>query len=369
MPNFREQVRDGITTIQPYVPGLTDDELKHKYGLSRVIKLNANENALGPSPLALDAIREELGNLHHYPDGGSSLLKEAIADFHGVHKDNVLVGNGSDDLIKLISEAFLAPGDEIVVPFPSFSQYEFGAQVMEARVTRVPLNDDFTYDVESLARAVTSHTKFIYLCSPNNPTGTILTKQEMYWLLEHLPAHVIVIVDLAYNDYSTNPERVMEDDRLLRDGRVVFLHTFSKLYGLAGLRVGYGIAHPDFWSFVNLVREPFNVNRVAQRAAVAALKDEAHRKASIQLAVDSKAFYATAFAELGFEYVPTEANFIFVKTGDGVKTMRALMEQGVMVRAGFAGVSEYVRITFGTPEENEACVQALKSTVKPAMES
>ncbi|WP_188882707.1 histidinol-phosphate transaminase [Alicyclobacillus cellulosilyticus] len=356
------RVRAGIEHIEPYVPGLTDDELKARYGLSEVVKLNANENALGPSPLALAAIQQELQVLHHYPDGASFLLRDEIARFHGVRPEQVLVGNGSDELIKLLAETFLEPEDEVVMPFPSFSQYAFGASVMRAKTRLVPLGPGFTYDVEALAAAVTERTKLVFCCSPNNPTGTVMTQAEAEWLLAQLPEHVVLVIDAAYNDYSRNPKRVM-GERLLHDPRVVILHTFSKLYGLAGLRVGYGLAHAELWSFVNRVREPFNVNRLAQRAAAAALQDEAHRQASQELALRSKRFYLEVCQALGLEAPEPEGNFILVRTGDGRATAQAMMARGVMVRTNFAGLDEYVRITFGTDRENELCAEALRAVV------
>ncbi|OFW76906.1 MAG: histidinol-phosphate transaminase, partial [Alicyclobacillus sp. RIFOXYA1_FULL_53_8] len=291
--------RDGIATIQPYVPGLTDDELKVRYGLSEVVKLNANENALGPSPLAIEAVRQEIQSAHHYPDGTSGLLRQAIAQFHAVSENNVLVGNGSDDLIKLLSETFLEQGDEVIVPFPSFSQYSFGAAIMRANVKAVPLKPDFTIDVEAMVAQVTDKTKLVYICSPNNPTGDVLMMDAAQWLLDRLPEQVVVVMDLAYNDYSLRADRVQETEALLADPRIAFIHTFSKLYGLAGLRVGYGLAHPDLWSYVNRVREPFNVNRLAQRAGVAALADAKHRQASIEHAQKGRAFYQQLASELG----------------------------------------------------------------------
>ncbi len=359
MVSIAQKVRTGVGDIQPYVPGITDDELKHRFGLHEVIKLNANENALGSSPRALAAIRAELETLHLYPDGGSTLLREAIAKFYAIDAGQVLAGNGSDNIIKMLSETFLQPGDNIVVPFPSFSQYNFGAHVMGAHVINAPLRSDFSYDVEALARAVNDQTKLVYLCSPNNPTGTILKHSEAEWLLQHLPEHVMVLIDLAYNDYSTNPDRVVETPELLADPRVVTLHTFSKLYGLAGLRVGYALASEEVWNYVHRVREPFNVNRLAQRAAAAALDDEEHRRNSQKHAAASQAYWSEQMTRVGLTAVPTEANFILVRTGDGRKTVQDLMQRGVMVRAGFAGLDEYVRITFGTQAENEACVRAL----------
>lgn len=360
MFQVERQVRSNIAGIQPYSPGLTDDELKQLYGLRRVIKLNANENALGPSPLAVEAIRQELQTLHHYPDGSSELLRQAISAFHHIEPSHVFVGNGSDDIIKLLSETFLEYGDDIVVPSPSFSQYGFGAAIMRANVISVPLDANFQYDMSAFVQAITEKTKFVYLCSPNNPTGTFLRQEQVDWLVERLPEHVVLILDLAYNDYSTEPTRVVETDALLANPRVVVLHTFSKLYGLAGLRVGYGLASPQLWSYVHRVREPFNVNRVAQRAAVAALQDNAHRVASQRHVAESRQYYEQAAQELGYDVVPTEGNFVLMKTGDAIGTMKGLMTQGVMVRAGFNGLDGYVRITFGTEEENEACIEALK---------
>lgn len=364
MFRVEDRVRGGIDQIQPYTPGLTDDELKHRYGFDSVVKLNANENALGPSPLAVEAMRGELEMVHHYPDGGSELLRLAIADFHGLAPDGVLVGNGSDDIIKLISETFLEPTDEIVTPFPTFSQYGFGAAIMRSQVRTVPLRPDYTYDVEALAGAVSGRTKLIYLCSPNNPTGTVLTQSELRWLLDALPETVAVVMDLAYNDYSARDDRAIDDASLFADPRIVTLHTFSKLYGLAGLRVGYGLANPALLNYVHRVREPFNVNRIAQRAASAALQDVVHRARSQAHAQSSRAFYERAVQQLGLWAPEAEGNFILVRTGDGRRTTQFMMERGVMVRTGFAGLEAYVRITFGTPEENERCVEALEASLK-----
>lgn len=364
MLNHVTRARQGIIEIKPYVPGLTDDELKKMYGLREIVKLNANENALGPSRLARASIEQELDLLHMYPDGSSGRLREAIASFHGVDVSHVLAGNGSDDLIKLISEAFLEDGDEVVVPSPSFSQYSFGAAIMRAKVKQVPLHEDFTYDVERLLDAVSEKTKLLYLCSPNNPTGTILTEDQLEFLLRKLPDHVLVILDFAYNDYSENDRRAIVSRRLLEDARVCALHTFSKLYGLAGLRVGYGLAHAGFWDAVNRVREPFNVNRIAQRAAAAALQDEFHRVQSRALARDSMAVYRRFGQETGIWVVPAEGNFVLVKTGQARRVTEAMMTEGVMIRSGFAGLDDFVRITFGTPEENEACIRGLRKVLQ-----
>ncbi len=360
------QLRDGVASIHPYVPGITDDEIKKMYGLQKVIKLNANENALGSSPLALRAVESELQKLYLYPDGSSELLRHAVADFHQVSFQQVLVGNGSDDLIKLISETFLDDGDEVVVPHPSFSQYGFGAAIMRANMKLVHLNADFTYDVEAILHAVTKKTKLVYLCSPNNPTGTILTSKQFRWLLERLPDYVVVVVDLAYNDYSENPERIIETEDFFQDPRVCFLHTFSKLYGLAGLRIGYGVGHKELWSYVNRVREPFNVNRLAQRAGAVALSDEQHRRASRLHASASRKQFGK-LEQHGVAVTPSEGNFILVKTGDGKQTIQKMMEHGILIRGGFRDLDDYVRITFGLEDENEVCIRELLNVLQKTM--
>ncbi|GMA55958.1 histidinol-phosphate aminotransferase [Alicyclobacillus sacchari] len=362
MFNPNVQVRPNVKDIEPYKPGLSNEQLRKELGDRPLVKLNSNENTLGPSPMALRAMEHELPKLHLYPDGGSDLVKAAIAEHHDVQPDQVFVGNGSDDIIKLLSETFLDAGDEIVTPFPTFSQYTFGAQVMKAKVNLAPLRADFTYDIEALLAAVTERTKLLYLCTPNNPTGTVLKQVEFDELMERLPEHVFVIVDMAYDNYATDPERFQFNAQALKRPNVCFLHTFSKLYGLAGLRVGYAIGNPEVFAYVHRVREPFNVNRIAQVGAIAALSDFEHVKRSQALALASRRQYQ-ALREMGMYVVPSEANFVLVQVGDGMRVFEALRKQAILVRAGFAGLESYVRISFGTESENEVCIAALRKVV------
>lgn len=363
MFNTEVRVRKSLKNIHPYQPGVSEDTLRKQFGDRVLVKLNSNENALGPSPLAIKALEQELSKLHLYPDGGSELLRQAIAKHHGVSEFEVFAGNGSDDIIKLLSETFLEAGDEIVVPFPSFSQYGFGAEVMDAHIRSVPLNADFSYDVEALLAAVGERTKLLYLCTPNNPTGTILKRSEFDWLMERLPSHVFVVADLAYNNYGTSEDRFQVTPDVLKYPNVAYLHTFSKLYGLAGLRVGYALGHEAVWSYVHRVREPFNVNRLAQRAAVAALEDVEHVRQSRALAEVSRTQYSELTGH-GLNIIPSEANFILVETGNGVETFEALRKEGILVRAGYPGLEKFVRVTFGLPDENTACIAALTRYVK-----
>lgn len=352
------RVRSILKNIHPYEPGVSEDTLRKQFGDRTLVKLNSNENALGPSPRAIQAIQDELFKLHLYPDGTSELLRRAIAQHHAVKEDEVFVGNGSDDIIKLLSETFLDAGDEIVTPFPSFSQYGFGAEVMNATICPVPLRENFSYDIEAMLDAVTERTKIMYLCTPNNPTGTILEQAEFDWLMDRLPAHVFVVVDLAYDNYATSPQRFQLTADALTYPNVAYLHTFSKLYGLAGLRVGYALGNRDVWRYVHRVREPFNVNRLAQRAGAAALTDTEHVRDSRALGVRSRLQYAS-LEEHGFEIVPTDANFLLVKTGSGLQTFEQLRADGILVRAGYPGLDSYVRITFGLDEENVRCIEGL----------
>ncbi|SIS64611.1 histidinol-phosphate transaminase [Alicyclobacillus vulcanalis] len=358
MSDVTSRVRGNLAAIEPYQPGLSDETLRRTLGDRRIIKLNSNENALGPSPLALEAIRRELPRLHLYPDGASDLVREAIARHHGVLPDQVLVGNGSDDIIKLISETFLEPGDEIVVPHPSFSQYGFGAQVMDASVRPVPLTSDFTYDVDAIAEAVTPRTKIVYLCTPNNPTGTVMKQAEFDALIDRIPGDVFVVVDMAYDNYALDASRLTLKPEILHRDNVGFLFTFSKLYGLAGLRVGYLVAHPNVIQYIHRVREPFNVNRVAQVGAIAALDDVDHVRRSQALASEARYQYGK-LVEHGLRVVPSEANFCLVEVGDGRAVFEALMRRAILVRTGFRGLESYVRITFGTSEENALCIAQL----------
>jgi histidinol-phosphate aminotransferase len=370
MFQVKNRIRPGVEHIQPYLPGLSDEDMRTQFGVNRVLHLDANENALGSSPRAIEAIHQALPTLNLYPDGASQALKAAIAAHHGVPVDEVFIGNGSDNILKLIAETFLDPGDEVVSPTPSFPQYGFGAAIMRATVQRVPLVEDFAYDVEALLDAVGPKTKIVFACSPNNPTGTIVTAAQAEWLVDRLPEDVLLVLDLAYNDYSINPMRVVETSRLLRDPRVIILHTFSKLYGLAGLRVGYGLARPEVWNYVNRVREPFNVNRLAQAGAAAALTDETHRIQSQTHAQQSRLFYESLAQDFNLTAAPTEANFIWLGMEDAKRVADALLTYGIMVRAGFPGYSGFMRLTFGTPEENNWVAQAfgrisLQGIVKP----
>ncbi len=362
MSSIKDLGRKVIFSISPYVPGKPIEEVERQLGITGVIKLASNENPLGPSPMAVDAMRQALGRVSNYPDSNCYYLKKELALHLGCREDNLAFGNGSDELLKQIAETFLNPGDEILFAQPSFSEYEFVARVMDAKPIAVPLKSDFTYDLDAMLQKINSRTKLIFICNPNNPTGTIITASELFDFLNKVPEGVIVILDEAYHEYVTDP-RYPNSLELIEEGKnVIILRTFSKIYGLAGLRIGYGIASPEIISMIQRVREPFNVNLMAQEAARASLYDKDHLMESKNLVIMGREYLYRAFDKLGLRYIPTQANFIFVDVNrDSVTLFNSLLRQGVIVRTGdIFGYPSYIRVTIGTPEQNERFINCLE---------
>jgi len=354
------QMRPTIHEMEPYVPGKPIAEVQKEYGIQDVIKLASNENPLGPSEKVKDAIRNILDDLHRYPDGSASAVKAALAQHFELSEDYFIVGNGSDEVIKLLSETFLQPGDEVVLPVPSFSEYLFGTLLMAAKPVTVALQSDFTYDVDAMLAAITPRTKMLYLCSPNNPTGTYATKEQLDRLINELPEGVVVVLDEAYNEYAVAGDYPQGTDYVRSEKPVIVMRTFSKLYALAALRIGYAIAHPTIISFVNRVREPFNVNTVAQVAAVTALSDEEHVALARETNERGKAILYAGFDAMGLHYIPTQTNFILVDVeNEAMGVFDALMRRGLIVRSGFAGLPTWIRVTVGKEHENERLLREL----------
>jgi len=357
--------RQEILDIKPYVPGKPIEEVEREFGIKQVIKLASNENPLGPSPKAVEALKSKIKDIYMYPDGSCYYLKGAIAQKLGAEEENILVGNGSDEIIKLISEAYLYPGDEVIIPKPSFSEYEFGAKVMGGKCVFSPLKD-FRIDLFDMLEKLTSKTKMIYVCNPNNPTGTIVYREEVEQFLNEVPDHILVIFDEAYYEYVTDSHYPQTVNYVL-EGRpnVVVLRTFSKIYGLAGLRVGYAVGPSSVIADVDRVREPFNVNMLAQAAAVAALEDEEHVKRSFEINNEGKSFLYDKFEKLGIKYWPTEANFIWADIGKNVKEVfQEMLRKGVIIRTGdIFGYNTFVRITIGTPEQNKRLIEVLEEVL------
>ncbi|MDO8729802.1 MAG: histidinol-phosphate transaminase [Candidatus Omnitrophota bacterium] len=349
-----------LESVTPYIPGKPIEEVQRELGLPTVIKLASNENPLGPSPKAVEAIRNALPSLHRYPDGSSFYLVRKLAAHLGVAPEQLIIGNGSDEIITLAVRAFVEPGEEIVIAHPTFLIYKIAGQLAEARVRTVPLKD-FRYDLAAMRKAVTPKTKMVFIANPDNPTGSYVTKAEVEAFLESLSPEVIVFFDEAYAELADVPD--YPDTRPLLGKRpVIIARTFSKAYGLAGLRVGYGMAPKELVEAMNRVREPFNVNSLAQVAAAAALEDTQHLEATRRLLREEKKKLNGALKEMGFSCVPSATNFILFHAGPKAGELaQALLKKGIIVRHLQAwDLPEFLRVTVGLAVENDAFIQNLK---------
>ena len=357
--------RPCLENITPYVPGKPIEEVERELGLTDVIKMASNENPLGPSPLAVEAIKEYLPKISLYPDGNSYYLKKALAGRYALEESNIVIGNGADELIVLLGAAYLNPGDEIIMAKPSFSEYEFSARLMDAVTVHVP-SKDYRHDLEAMAEAITDRTKIVYICNPNNPTGTVITHEELQQFLKKLPPGVLVVIDEAYYEYVGDPSFPRSLEFLEQGYNVFILRTFSKIYGLAGLRVGYGMAKEEIIADLNTVSEPFNVNSLAQVAARAALDDQGHLAAVRKVNEGGKEYLAQEFTEMGLFHLPTEANFIFVEVGvDSRELFQKLMHKGVIIRAGgIFGYPQFIRVSISTEKANRFFIKALRECLE-----
>jgi len=359
--------RSCLDLIKPYVPGKPVEEVERELGLKNVIKLASNENPLGPSPLAMEAAERLLPRLNYYPDGNCFILKQALAEKLSLTPDQLIIGNGSDELLSMITRAYINPGDESLSVSPSFSEYDFSMCVMGGIPRQIPLTGkNFTYDLAALAAAVNDRTRLIFLCSPNNPTGSLADPVELDHFISELPSGILVVLDQAYFEYTDLQGTGAGLDYIKAGYPVIVLRTFSKIYGLAGLRVGYGAAPADVAADLNRVREPFNVNSVAQAAALAALEDEVHLQRSRSLVERGRIQLAEGLKKLGLDPVPTQANFYFVdlKT-DSRKVFQELLRRGIIVRSGdIFGYPTFIRVTFGTVEQNCIFLEVLGEVLK-----
>lgn len=358
------RVREGILKIKPYVPGKPAEEVQRELGISHVVKLASNENPLGPSPRSIEAMKEAASRMHIYPDGNSFYLKEALASHLGMAPSNFLIGNGSDEIIKMIAETFLEEGEEVIWGDPSFSEYEFATLVMGGRGVPVKLRD-FSFALGDIKAAVNERTRIIFLCSPNNPTGTIIKRSEFKEFISGLREDIIVVLDQAYIEYVQDPEYADGIEEVREGYNLILLRTFSKVYGLAGLRIGYAIARPELISFISRVKEPFNVNAMAQVAALSALEDEEHLNRSRRLIMEEKVYLYSELAKRGLAYVPTEANFIFIDIKmNSREFFEKMLRKGVIIRTGdIFGFPTFIRLTIGRREENERFLRAFDEVV------
>jgi len=363
---MRRLVRQNILSVKNYIPGKPIEEVRREEGLREVIKLASNENCLGPSPRALDAIRKNLKNINRYPDSSSFYLRKKLARRLKVSEDSLIFGNGSDEIIGMAVRTFVNEGDECIIAKPTFLIYEIVSQAQNAKVKLVPLTDDLRHDLKNMKRNVTEKTKIVFIANPDNPTGTYVTKNELDEFLKGLPGGVIVFLDEAYFEFADHGYKDYPNglDYLERPGLII-ARTFSKVYGLAGLRIGYGISNPEVISYMEKTREPFNVNSLAQAAALAALDDRAFLKKTLVHVGREKRFLYAAFKKMGLGYVKSATNFIVADVGQDSKAVfNKLLKAGVIVRDMKAwGFDSYIRVTIGTRKENRKFVEALRKIV------
>jgi histidinol-phosphate aminotransferase len=363
-PSSDSAIRPCITRLKPYRPGKPIDEVKRELGLTDVVKMASNENVLGPSPKAIEAMKQAAEEVWLYPDAECFHLKQALSQKFDYKPENFALGTGSDELLHLMALAYFNAGDEVVFAQPSFVVYESQVHVMDCVPRIVPLKN-LTHDLAAMRAAVNEKTKAVFICNPNNPTGTYNTQADVEAFMKNLPDHVLVIFDEAYYEYveATDYPRSL---RYVDEGRnVIVLRTFSKIYALAGARIGYAIAHESIIANLNRVREPFNVNSIAQAGAIASLDDDEQVERTRRMNGEGKRYLYAEFEKLGLPYAPTEANFIFVDTQhNSQEVFQGLLRQGVIVRTGdIFGMSTFIRVTIGTREMNERFIAALRKVL------
>ncbi len=349
-----------LRELVSYEPGKPIEDVARELGLKpeEIIKLASNENPLGPSPKALDAMRAMLDRSHFYPDGGGYYLREGIAAKLGLKRENVILGCGSNEVIEFIGKAFLNPGDEIVCARHAFVVYKLMATLFGATTVEVP-DPGFAHDLDAMAAAITPRTREVFIANPNNPTGTLLSQTEIDRFMDKVPEHVVVVFDEAYYEFLENPPDTL---KFVREGRnVVVLRTFSKIQGLANLRIGYGLAKPDLIDVLQKTRQPFNANGIAQAGALAGLADDDHQRKTRELTIVGRDHMQREFAALGLEFVPSFANFILVRVGDGKAVFQALLRKGIIVRdmTSYA-LPEWIRVSIGTAAQNARFLDELR---------
>jgi histidinol-phosphate aminotransferase len=356
--DISQLVPEWIRTLTPYQPGKPIEELEREYGVHNSIKIASNENPLGPSPKAVAAITAALPHLHLYPDGDCFYLKQRMAEKLGVDRSRLIFGNGSNELIEMIVRAFMRTGESIVIGEHAFAIYHLVAQAAGGRTIAVP-HKRFKFDLAAMAKAITADTRIVFLDNPNNPTGTIYTRNEWEAFLKAVPDNVFVVVDEAYFEFVD--EQNYPNSLAYQDGKhlLVTLRTFSKICGLAGVRVGYGISSPEIIDALNRIRQPFNVNSLAQIGALAALDDNDHTRRTQENNRQEIAYLRRELDRLGLEYAPSWGNFLLVKVGSGM--YQRLLPEGIIIRPmegyGFPG---YARVSIGTPPENERFIAAME---------
>jgi histidinol-phosphate aminotransferase len=355
-----------LHTLPVYQPGRPIEEVAREIGLppESIIKLASNENPLGASRLALAAMRQALAQVNLYPDGSAFYLKQRLATRLGVTPPHLILGNGSNEILELLGHALLAPDTEVVVSQYCFAVYPIVTALFGARLVVVPARN-FGHDLEAMLSAITSKTAIVFVANPNNPTGTAVAPEVLANFLERVPANVLVALDEAYVEFLANPLDLLTGIAGGSRTNLLLMRTFSKIYGLAGVRVGYGVGGTDLIAGLEKIRQPFNVNAIAQAGALAALEDRAHAERTKRVTLQGLKRYARVFKKMGLEFVPSSANFVLVRVGDGQRVFQELQKQGVIVRpmASYA-LPEWIRISMGTAKQNQRCLEALQTVLK-----
>jgi len=361
----QDLVLPSVAALAPYQPGKPIEELQRELGIDEPVKLASNENPVGPSPRAIEAIKAALPELNRYPDGASYALVRKIAEHHGVAPERVFAASGSVEVINLLAFLFLRPGLNSVYSEHSFAIYPLATAAAGGEHKIAKTSDGFAHDLEAMAAAIDANTRIVFLGNPNNPTGTIYRRAEWQRFLQRVPEHVVIVADEAYFEFVRDgqyPDSLQDhDDQRL----IITLRTFSKIFGLAGIRVGYAVARPDIIQMLHNVRQPFNVTSLAQVAAVAGMDDVAHLARTLRVNAEGMDYLETEFRRLGLSFVPSHANFILVEVGDGRAVYDGLLRKGVIVRPmnGY-GYPHHVRISVGLPEENRRLIAALSEVTR-----
>jgi len=362
--NIVDQVPDYIRSLIPYAPGKPIEEVEREYGIEGSVKLASNENPLGPSPRAVKALQGKLHQIHLYPDGDCFYLKQGLAAKLRVSPEQLIFGNGSNELIELAVRTFMRPGDEAVMADQAFVVYHLVVQAAGGSCNLVPLKN-FTHDLEAIGRAITGRTRIVFLANPNNPTGTIYRRKEWEGFLERITPELLLIVDEAYFEYVTDSDYPNSLSYHGGPAALLTLRTFSKLYGLAGLRIGYGVGAKKVVDLMHRLRQPFNVNAAAQWAALAALEDHEHVMQSLKVNREGMDYLNGEIAKLGLERIPSQGNFILIRVGDGQTVFNRLLKRGVIVRPmGGYNFPEFIRVTVGTAKENSRFISELKNIIE-----
>ena len=360
-----DKLNPALNTLPVYQPGRPIEEVARELGLERdeVIKVASNENPLGPSPLAVEAMKTAIGQSHLYPDGNAFYLKNKLAAKLGVEPANLILGNGSNEIIEFVSHVLLGSSDEIVVSQYCFAIYPLVAMIMGAKVNTVPAVEH-GHNLPAMLEAITPATRIVWVANPNNPTGTLAKPGDVRALVEQVPDDVLLVMDEAYYEFLDEPVDLLPLVRSNEKPNLLLMRTFSKIYGLAGLRIGYGIGHPDFVSALEKVRQPFNTNSVAQAGAIAALDDDKHLASTRSTNAEGLNFFEAVCVEQGIEFVPSYANFVMVRVGDGQAVFEAMQRQGVITRPmGGYGLPEWIRLSIGTAKENQRATESLKAAL------